>query len=800
MTYVAVLDPMQRRWPAEEPTAAVRTSALCPASGLGNRPIMNSLKEDALRYHAHGRAGKIEIALTKPCSTQRDLSLAYSPGVAEPCLEIAKDPDKAFDYTARGNLVAVISNGTAVLGLGDIGALAGKPVMEGKGVLFKRFADIDVFDIEVNEKDPKKVIEVVAALEPTFGGVNLEDIKAPECFEIEQTLKERMNIPVFHDDQHGTAIISAAGLINALEIQGKKIEDAKVVVSGAGASAIACCNLWVNLGIRRENITMCDSKGVLHEGRRGKVDATKEAYIVDTKARTVQEALAGCDVFLGLSKGNLLTPEDLESMAPKAIIFALANPDPEISYDVAKETLPDAIVATGRSDYPNQVNNVLGFPFIFRGALDVRAKAITEEMKIAASKSLAQLAREDVPEAVQAAYSDTKMEFGPEYIIPKPLDERVLLWEAPAVAKAAMDCGVARQHIDLDQYRVSLERRLGPSRSFVRQFTAQVKKTRKVIAFPEADDRRILRACRVLVEEEIAHPLVIGNTDAIHLKAEEEGVSLKGIEIVDVASQKEEVDAGVRELLEARGRRGMTLPRARTLIVNDPTTSALMMVRRGMVDGAIAGIHHGYPETIRMALKLVGLDEGVSTPAGVHALIGNKHGPLFFADTSVNIAPDGPLLAEIAIMTARFVRELGIEPRVAMISFSNMGGSDHRYARKVNEATKIVHEREPDLMCDGELQAQVALDEALRKRYWPHCKLQGPPNVFVLQSLGAANSVYQFLSRIGGFDEIGPVLLGLRRPVTVISPRAPVHRIVQMAAMTALHAIKGPNWATFQSK
>jgi len=609
-----------------------------------------------------------------------------------------------------------------------------------------------------------------------------------------------MNIPVFHDDQHGTAIISAAGLINAVEIQEKKIDEVKVVVSGAGASAIACCNLWITLGVLRKNITMCDSRGVLHEGRRGQVDATKEAYIVDTKARTVQDALVGADVFLGLSKGNLLTPEMLKTMAPRAIIFALANPDPEIPYDIAKATLPDAIVATGRSDYPNQVNNVLGFPFIFRGALDVRARAITEEMKLAASKSLAKLAREDVPESVQAVYGDAKIEFGREYIIPKPFDERVLLWEAPAVAQAAMDCGVARKMIDIEQYKVELERRLGPSRSFVRHFVAQVRKSKKSIAFPESDDRRILRACRVLVEEEIAKPVLIGNTETIRRRAEEEGVNLKGVEIVDVGSRAEQVDAAVQDLLEARGRRGMTAPRARNLILNDPTTVALMMVRRGEVDGAIAGIHHGYPETIRMALKLVGLAEGVSTPAGVHALVGNKLGPLFFADTSVNIAPDAPLLAEIAIMTARFVRELGIEPKVAMISFSNMGGSDHRYARKVNEATRIVHEREPDLICEGELQAQVALDEALRKQYWPHSKLQGMPNVFVLQSLGAANSVYQFLSRLGGFDEIGPVLLGLKRPVTVISPRAPVNRIVEMAAMTVLHAIKGPHWATSRLK
>jgi len=755
-----------------------------------------SLKEDALRYHAEGRPGKIEIALTKPCSSQRDLSLAYSPGVAEPCLDIARDPSKVFDYTAKGNLVAVISNGTAVLGLGDIGALAGKPVMEGKGVLFKRFADIDVFDIEVNEKDPKRFIEVVAALEPTFGGVNLEDIKAPECFEIEQTLKERMQIPVFHDDQHGTAIISAAGLVNALEIQGKKIDEVRVVVSGAGASAIACCNLWVRLGVRRENIIMCDSKGVLHEGRRGKVDATKEAYIVDTKARTLTDALKGADVFLGLSKGNLLSPEDLRKMAPKAIIFALANPDPEVPYPMAKATLPDAIVATGRSDYPNQVNNVLGFPFIFRGALDVGARSITEDMKIAASRALAALAREPVPEAVQAAYGNAELKFGPDYIIPKPLDERVLLWEAPAVAMAAVEGGVARRKIDLEEYKAALEQRLGASRGFIRQFTQMVKRSKKTIVFPEADDRRILRACRILADEGIVNPVLVGFPDVIRKSAEEAGVSLEGVEVVDINTRGAQLEEDARLLLQARGRRGMTATRARQLLTTDPTTVAMMMVRRGVVDGAVAGIHHGYPETIRMALKLIGLADGVHTAAGVHILVPPKGGPLFFADTSVNIAPDGPQIAQIAIMTARFVRELGIEPKVALISFSNLGGSPHPYARKVAEAARIVREREPELECDGEIQAQVALDVALREKYWPHCTLKGVPNVFVLQSLGAANSVYQFLSRLANFDEIGPVLLGLRKPVTVLSPRAPINRIVQMAATTALHAIKGSNWAS----
>jgi malate dehydrogenase (oxaloacetate-decarboxylating)(NADP+) len=753
---------------------------------------MTTLKEDAIRYHSEGRPGKIEIALTKPCATQRDLSLAYTPGVAEPCLQIEKDPEKAFEYTARGNLVAVVSNGTAVLGLGDIGALAGKPVMEGKGVLFKRFADIDVFDIEVDEKDPKKLIEIVASLEPTFGGINLEDIKAPECFEVEEALKARMQIPVFHDDQHGTAIISAAGLINACEIQGKRLSEVRVVVSGAGASAIACANLWMRFGVRRANIMMCDSKGVLHEGRRGTVDKTKEAFIVDTKARNVADALKGADVFMGLSKGNLLTAEMIKTMAPKAIIFAMANPDPEIPYPIARKTLPDAIVATGRSDYPNQVNNVLGFPFIFRGALDVGARQITEEMKMAASRALAELARQDVPDGVRAAYGDAELRFGPDYIIPKPLDERVLLWEAPAVAKAAIECGVARKKLDMDEYRAALERRLGPARTLVRSIVQQVKVAPKRIAFPEADDPRVLRACRVLVDDHIARPVLIGSADAIRKAAAETGIDLANIEIVEMAG-RDGLDQDVASMLEARGRRGLNATVARSLLTTDPTTVAFMMVRKGTVDGAVAGIHHGYPESIRTAMKLIGLAEGVRTATGVHILV-SKTGPLFFADTTVNIAPDGSLLADIAIMAARFVRELGLEPKVAMLSYSNFGQSSHPWARKVSEAVALIRKREPDLQCDGEMQAQVALDEALRDRYWPHSTLEGMPNVLVFPSLGAANTAYQLVSRIAGIDEIGPVLLGLRKPVTVISPRAPVNTIVQMAAMTALHVIKGTDW------
>ena len=753
---------------------------------------MSSLREDALRYHAEGRPGKIEVSLTKPCSTQRDLSLAYTPGVAQPCLDIEKDPSKAYDYTAKGNLVAVVSNGTAVLGLGDIGALAGKPVMEGKGVLFKRFADIDVFDIEVNEKDPKKLIEIVASLEPTFGGINLEDIKAPECFEVEQTLKERMNIPVFHDDQHGTAIISAAGLMNALEIQGKRIEEVRVVVSGAGAAAIACMNLWMKFGLRRENIMVCDSKGVLHEGRRGTVDKTKEAFLVDTKCRNLADAMKGADVFMGLSKGNTVTAEMAKTMARKAIIFAMANPDPEIPYLVAKAALPDAIIATGRSDYPNQVNNVLGFPFIFRGALDVMARQITEEMKMAASKALAALAREDVPDNVRAAYGDANLKFGPDYIIPKPLDERVLLWEAPAVAKAAMECGVARKKVDIDEYKASLEKRLGPSRMLIRNIVQQVKASPRTLVFPEADDPRIIRACRVLVDDGVAKPVMVGNPETIAEKAKEAGIDLKGIEVIDI-SKRDTIEKDIQELLSVRGRRGMTVTLARQMILTDPTVVGLLMVRNGQVDGMVAGIHHGYSETIRMALKLVGVGEGVRTAAGVHVMV-TKKGPLFLADTTVNVHPDSTHLADIAIMTARFVRELGIEPHVAMLCYANFGGSTDPSTRVISDAVKMVKQREPELDCDGEMQAQVALDDSLRARLWPQCTLKGSPNVLVMPNLAAANIAYQMLSRAGGADEIGPVLLGLRKPVTVISPRAPVNTIVQMAAMTALHGIKGTSW------
>ncbi|MFZ4578643.1 MAG: NADP-dependent malic enzyme [Myxococcota bacterium] len=741
---------------------------------------------DALRYHSEGRPGKIEVVPTKPCITQRHLSLAYSPGVAEPCLEIARDPDLVYDYTAKGNLVAVLSNGTAVLGLGDIGALAGKPVMEGKGVLFKKFADIDVFDIEVNEKDPKKLIEIVASLEPTFGGINLEDIKAPECFEIERELKKRMNIPVFHDDQHGTAIITAAGMMNAVEIQGKKVGEIKVVVSGAGASAISCMNLWQMVGVKAENITMCDSRGVIHEGRRAEVDESKLPYVRDTKARTLGEALVGADVLVGLSKGNVVTQAMVKTMAPKPIIFALANPDPEIRPELAREVCPDAIIGTGRSDFPNQVNNVLGFPFIFRGALDVGARQITEEMKLAAAKAIAQLAREDVPDNVRAAYGGEVLAFGRDYILPKPLDERVLLWVAPAVAKAAMECGVARRTLDLDKYRDDLERRIGPARSIVRQVIHRVSRRPKRIVFPEAGDDRVLRAIPRILEDHIAVPILLGDADELHARAKALGVDLGTTEIRPMPNSATH-ERDFAALMALRGRRGLSAPEARERLSKDPTVAGMMLVRAGDADGLVAGLRRGYPETIRLALQLIGLDWGMTAAAGVHLMI-TKRGPMFFADTTVNIMPKAETLADIAIMTARFARDMGIEPHVAMLSYANFGSSTHEEAVKVAQAVKLVRQREPDLDIEGEMQAQIALDPPTREASWPHTRMKAEANVFIFPTLGAGNIAYQMLSRLGGADEIGPVLLGLKRPITVIPPACRVETIVQLTAITALRA------------
>ena len=747
-----------------------------------------SLQADALRYHTEGRPGKIEIALTKPCETQRDLSLAYSPGVAYPCLEIQRNPDRIFDYTAKGNLVAVISNGTAVLGLGDIGAAAGKPVMEGKGVLFKRFADIDVFDIEIDEKDPQKLIDTIARLEPTFGGINLEDIKAPECFLVETELKKRMNIPVFHDDQHGTAIISGAGLINAAELAGKPLETLKIAVSGAGASAIACMTLWQLLGVKNENILMCDSHGVLHEGRRGQVDVSKEPFLRVTEARTLTDALNGADVFVGLSKANTVTGDMLQKMAQHPIIFALANPDPEIPYPEARAARPDAIIGTGRSDYPNQVNNVLGFPYIFRGALDVGARQINDAMKLAAVRALASLAKEDVPDRVRAAYGGATLRFGLDYILPKPVDERVLLWVAPAVAKAAIDTGVARRIVDPIEYREALERRLGPARSLMRQVIHRVSREPKRVLFSDGDDERVLRALPVLIEEKIARPVLIGDEKELRLRAEALEIDLTGVEFVPLVGRPS-FDHEVAALLHARGRRGMSAAYAKLLLQTDPMTVALMMLRERLADGAVVGLQHTYPDTIRAALQLLGTSNGAHTACGVHVLL-TKKGPLFLADTSVNPDPDAKTLAETALLTAHFAKELGVEPHIALVSYSNFGASRSSEAVKSAEAVALVKARAAGLDIDGEMQVQLALDPEARQRVWPQSTLHGAANVLVFPNLAAANTAYQLLGAAGGAEAIGPVLLGLGRPLTVVPPTGNAETIVQMTAMTVLQALE----------
>jgi malate dehydrogenase (oxaloacetate-decarboxylating)(NADP+) len=747
-----------------------------------------SLQADALRYHTEGRPGKIEIALTKPCETQRDLSLAYSPGVAYPCLEIQRNPDRIFDYTAQGNLVAVISNGTAVLGLGDIGAAAGKPVMEGKGVLFKRFADIDVFDIEIDEKDPQKLIDTIARLEPTFGGINLEDIKAPECFLVETELKKRMNIPVFHDDQHGTAIISGAGLINAAELSGKPLDSLKIAVSGAGASAIACMTLWQLLGVKNENILMCDSHGVLHEGRRGQVDVSKEPFLRVTEARTLTDALTGADVFVGLSKANTVTGEMLQKMAAHPIIFALANPDPEIPYPEARAARPDAIIGTGRSDYPNQVNNVLGFPYIFRGALDVGARQINDAMKLAAVRALAALAKEDVPDRVRAAYGGATLRFGLDYILPKPVDERVLLWVAPAVAKAAIDTGVARRIVDPVEYREALERRLGPARSLMRQVIHRVSREPKRVLFSDGDDERVLRALPVLIEEKIARPVLIGDEKELRLRAEALEIDLTGVEFVPLIGRPS-FDHEVAALLQARGRRGMSAAYAKLLLQTDPMTVSLMMLRERLADGAVVGLQHTYPDTIRAALQLLGTSNGAHTACGVHVLL-TKKGPLFLADTSVNPDPDAKTLAETALLTAHFAKELGVEPHIALVSYSNFGASRSSEAVKSAEAVALVKARAAGLDIDGEMQVQLALDPEARQRVWPQSTLHGAANVLVFPNLAAANTAYQLLGAAGGAEAIGPVLLGLGRPLTVVPPTGNAETIVQMTAMTVLQALE----------
>jgi malate dehydrogenase (oxaloacetate-decarboxylating)(NADP+) len=742
-------------------------------------------RKDALDYHTAGRPGKIQVVATKPLTSQRDLSLAYSPGVAEPCLEIRDDPSAAYKYTARGNLVAVITNGTAVLGLGDIGPLASKPVMEGKGVLFKKFADIDVFDLELDARDPDKFIECVAALEPTFGGINLEDIKAPESFYIEEKLKQRMNIPVFHDDQHGTAIISGAALLNAVELQEKEMSAVKVVVSGAGASAIACARFFVSLGVDKKNILMADSKGILYSGREDAMTDTKREFTVPTDARTLADAMKGADVFLGLSKGDLVSPAMVESMAERPIIFALANPDPEIGYHEAKSARPDAIVATGRSDYNNQVNNVLGFPFIFRGALDVQATTINEPMKIAAARALAHLARRDVPGVVTLAYGED-FTFGPDYIIPKPFDPRVLYWVAPAVAKAAVESGVATAPFDEDAYREHLRGLLGQTTAVMRKFMRRAASDPRRIVFPEGEDPRILQACAILVDEGLARPVLLGSPQDIRNAVDDHDIDLDlhGVDIVDPL-EDEQLGTYIERFYERRQRKGLDLKEAEQRM-HDHNHFGMMMVAEGRVDGVVSGINFHYPDVIRPALQIIGLAPGVQRTAGMYMMLHHQRGLLFFGDTTVNLQSSPEVLADVAEMVADAARTFDVVPRVAMLSMSNFGSVRHPEAMKVAHAAALLRKRRPDLEVEGELQGNVAVDYAKQHHTFPFTQLSGPANVLIFPNLDAGNIAYKLMRELGGVPAVGPVLLGMARPVTVLERDCDVDNIVLMAALTVV--------------
>lgn len=738
-------------------------------------------KEEALDYHSRGRKGKIEVVVTKPCITQKDLSLAYTPGVAEPCREIEKDPELAYEYTAKGNLVAVVSNGTAVLGLGDIGALAGKPVMEGKGVLFKRFADIDVFDIEINSKDPAEVIKCCQLLEPTFGGINLEDIKAPECFEIEETLKATMNIPIFHDDQHGTAIISAAGLINALEIVGKAPDQVKVVFSGAGASAIACAKLYIKLGIKKENIILVDTVGVIYKGRTEKMNKYKEFFAQETNLRTLEEAMKGADVFVGLSSKGIVSKDMVKSMAKDAIVFAMANPDPEITYEDALDARKDIIMATGRSDYPNQVNNVLGFPFIFRGALDVRATAINDEMKLAAAKALADLAKEDVPDSVIKAYGGKPIKFGREYIIPKPFDYRVLLREAPAVAKAAMETGVAKKPIkDFDEYVRQLEERLFKAKTALYPIYAKAKSKCKRIVFPEGENEKIIRACKIIVDEGIAKPILLGDEEVIKKLMEEYNLKDYDIKIVNPKTSPK-LSGYIQKFHEMRKRKGVTLTEAEIYMKN-PNYFGCMMVESGDADGMLSGLTMHYPDTIRPALQIVKVRPDIKKIAGLYLLI-LKNRLFFFADTTVNVNPTAEDLAEFAKMAAEKAKQFGIEPRIAFISYSNFGTNTHPEVIKVQKAVELAKKLCPDAIIEGEMQVDVAVEPEIAKSQFPWSPIQGDANILIFPTLDAANAAYKLVWRLAQTEAIGPILMGINKPVHVLQRGVEVNDIVNMAAI-----------------
>ena len=757
---------------------------------MGDLDKANVKKQAALDYHSEPKPGKIEVIPTKPFRNQRDLSLAYTPGVAEPCLEIEKDPDLAYKYTTKGNLVAVVSNGTAVLGLGDIGALAGKPVMEGKGILFKSFGGINVFDIEINAPTPKEVIDVVAALEPTFGGINLEDIKAPECFEIEETLIERMNIPVFHDDQHGTAIISAAGLLNALDLVGKKIDEVKVVFSGAGAAAIATARLYSALGVKKENVLLIDQKGVVYEGRPHPTNKYKQEYCAPASctARTLADALVGADVFVGVSKGGIVTGEMIKGMADKPIVFAMANPDPEITPADAKAARPDVIMATGRSDYPNQVNNVLGFPFIFRGALDVRARKINIEMKLAAVHALAKLAREDVPDIVKKAYSNENLKFGPEYIIPKPFDPRLILHVPVAVAEAAMKTGVARLQLpSLDAYRDQLEKLLGKSREVMRPIIRKAQSAPKRIVFPEGSDERILHSCQALIDEKIATPILLGLESKIRGKIASLGLDLGDVEIQD-PELSPKLDAYAEALLEARHGKGINNLDDARIYLTDRNAFGAMMVKMGDADGLLSGSRTAYPDTIKPALEVIKLKPGSNIVSGLYVML-VKNKVLFFADTTVNIDPSAEVLAEIALQAVDNVRFFTDEaPRVAMLSHSTHGSARNEQSKKVARATQLVRERRPGLVIDGEIQADVAVDGEMRRDLFPRSTLTESANVLIFPDLDSGNIAYKMMLKLGGAEAIGPILMGMGAPVNVLQRGSTLNEVVSMAAVTVVQA------------
>lgn len=748
-------------------------------------------KQQALEYHAKGRPGKIEVIPTKEAKTQRDLSLAYSPGVAEPCLEIAANPEDVYKYTAKGNLVGVISNGTAVLGLGNIGPEAGKPVMEGKGVLFKIFADIDVFDIEINETDPDKFVQIVKALEPTFGGINLEDIKAPECFYIEKKLKQELKIPIMHDDQHGTAIISAAALLNAAELQKKKLDKMRFVVNGAGAAAISCMKLYIALGAKQSNFMVFDRKGIIYEGRPDMDDLKKE-FCADAKYKDydLAKALKDADVFIGLSVGDAINADMVKSMAKNPIVFAMANPDPEISYDVATEARKDIIMATGRSDYPNQVNNVLGFPYIFRGALDVRATTINEEMKLAAVKALAALTKEPVPDIVNLAYNEKTISFGPTYIIPKPVDPRLLSTVAPAVAKAAMESGVAKQPIkDWAAYEVALNKRLGLDNQLSRIIGNKARRDPKRVVFADAENAKILKVAQLVQEEGVGYPMLLGDERRIRRIAEENGIDIDGFPIINPKSEESDEQRKLFGELyfNRRQRKGVNKHEA-SKVMRDRNYFGCMLVETGEADCMISGLTRNYPEAIKPAIQTIGTEEGVKKIAGMYIMF-TKRGPLFLADTTINFNPTAEELAEITLLVAKEVKQFNIKPRIAMLSYSNFGSSDSPEANLVSHAREIVKSKDPNLVCDGEVQGILAFNKEILKENYPFTELlDGEVNTLIFPNLAAGNIAYNLLQEIGGADSIGPVLLGLKKPVHVLQLGSSIRSIFNMVLIAVVDA------------